>query len=363
MPASSPKPVSPVDTGLFDLHRQELARELGQAPGELLDELCRHVLGRQASLSLEKVIHGLLDARCSLSALTAALLRSELRHLETLLPTLCRQPATEQMPALKAFLSPYERMRAHWIELVVQYYDNRLETLTRQRDQDRDLLLEERTRTAWLKAGRIRLFNYFHELLVVGVAAVEEVDNRTLTVRMTPKLERVFAAGEGMCMAYTDTPDPNRSMRLEVLRLEDDRLSLGWCGFAEHLQSRRKLMRVQVEGEVAVTLIHRGRSLKARVVDVSETGLGLHMPAPAPELSPAARITIRGTLDVHGHKAALDIPATVCWVNHQPGAVRLGVLLTKHQGRCLSSLQAIMVGYEQTIIQRLRERGTPERLL
>lgn len=351
-----------VDNDLLERCRDELGREIAPEQSELLEELLRHIVGLTASLSLEKVLDSLIQSHHSLSHLMAALLRCELYHLETLLPGVVQRPATEQAVALKQFFERYAQIKDQCITVAERTYQNRIQELHREVELGKDQLLEERAKNDWLRSGQIKLFNYFCELMVLGLARVEQVEAREITVWMTPKLERVFAAGERMRYVYTTTEDPGRTLLLELLGMEDDLLTLRIRGAAPHPQGRRRHMRVSVNDETPMNLALNGQRARAWVLDFSETGLGLMLDTPVP-LAVGDKLTCTGTLQAHGERAALkEAPGVVRWLLNTGEQTRFGVQLELEE-RERQALHAVLLGYEQAIIQQLRKLGTPEALL
>ncbi len=350
------------DRQLIEECRRALRQELITEGQDLVDTLAGHVCGMPTSLPVESALRDeLARGSTKVSTIMTALVRCQQRHLEFVLPELSPLPVNQQVDSLKALFSRYAALQERWMTLVEQHHREQLGALSHQLVREKTHLLEERSKNQWLKRGQLKLFNYFRELQVAGIAELEGVDEDRVVVWMAPKLERVFAAGERQDWAYTPTPEPGLSLRLAIDTRRGERLILRVVGVAEHVQERRRHLRVSVAGAMPVAVSHEDRRLgEARILDFCESGLGLSF-ADSMDIDMGDKLVCRGMLHGYNREMKLETRGIVRWVRALGGETRVGLeleLAPQHQ----EELRALVVEYEQHIIQDLRQLEVPQSL-
>ncbi len=372
----------PIKDVLVERCQESLSRELGLENRVLLDALVCHSLGMRTNKPLAEVFDSLTAAGFSFFRIMAAVKRCEVLHIESLLSEMVSRPLGRQTAELRQIQAHYDAVRQRWVdeaESRVSEGDNEqqshaceeepigeelLHTVRSldddQESGDRDARLIERTLQHFQQHGELQLFNYFYELQVGARSHVESVESPYLTLGLTPKLERVFAAGEKMRYAYAPTTDPERVLRMELHGARGDQVVLRAQDVLYHPQGRRLRVRVRMVDYIPVTVKRNGRRWKARMLDLSENGLGLLFDRSV-DIGLGDEVLCTCALRTVKHTIELQARGVVHWQETEDHQIRLGVGLNLTSGEQLK-LQNALMSYEQTIIQKLRSLGTPDLL-
>ena len=349
--------MSGLDT-LVDDCKARFLEILEPADEGLVDDLVHHVFEHDTVLPLETVIDALVHRGHPPACLFQGLVACESLHLAALLPDMLEQLPADQRTEVQELLDHYSGMQARWQQILGESYAGEIKDLRRQIGQRGERQLEERTKNLWLNSGRIRLFNYFRELMVVGATHVDSLEDYYVTVHITPQLERVFAADERMRFAYTFSTRQEIIHRLEVHSCKGDLLTLRIAGLIYHPQAARRQVRVAGYDEIFVELSQERRPLgSGLMMDLSQTGLGLYYDRP---LNLGLGESVQVVAEVRGQAFKTD--ARVAWIFVDGRETRLGLELSELSEEERKAMHGIVLSYEQDIIQKLRELGTPESL-
>jgi len=325
-----------------------LRRELPAVDAPYLKRVAAVILGEQIDCSMDALATGLFKSNISVGRILAALLRCEWLSVQQLIAHTDPDHMHRQVQQFSDCIEHFNGLQ----EAVVNAADR---SWRRSIDAERKSRILAECKAGWLESGTVHIHNYFKEVPVSAkVSFVSFETGQHLCVKATPELGRVFAVSDSTTQALISSPDRKYNLQVTVFQCNQMQLLLSVTGIVKALQECRREVRVRPEERLSADLIVMGRKIRADIVDLSCTGMGLIVTGDA-ALRTGAEVQCRCQLGTRHLEAK---QARVCWTQKTEGGVRAGIEL-KPDAQTREIIYKYLFVQQQRIAGRIHQLGKP----
>jgi len=314
------------------------------------------LLASPSKRSSRKIFSNLLDEGCSATKLQAALMHSRDAVIQDRIPAVS---SNQQHDEMQKILLHFDRMQASLIHAIEQHWYQQLGILRAQLADEGTALMLSKARNAWLKSGCIEFYNYFDEMPVTASAAVRDIREDGISVKLTRELALVIAAGEHQRYAYIRLPNSTLCLRMVVETANRNAVHWKNAGILEIAKECRRHIRIRcVKRQDAIVRRPHGPKWNVRLQDFSATGLGIaginRLPGKVGDMLYCKFQMKQTTFEVKG---------LIRWKSEAGSEkARLGLeLSTDHI--CMQKLQHEASLRQKEVLGNLRMRGIPDCLV